>query len=72
MYIVAIGWAYVVLMLAITASSLGKALVVLVFLGILPLLLFAYVAGKLVPRRRSVPVADKVRHQRDSADTEPD
>lgn len=72
MYIVAIGWAYVVLMLAITASSLGKALVILVFLGILPLLLFAYLAGKLIPRRRSVPMTDEMRHQRDAADAETD
>ncbi len=72
MYIVAIGWAYVVLMLALTASSLSRALGVLVFLGILPLLLFAYLAGKLMPRRRSVPVPDEVRHQHDATDTETD
>ena len=44
MYIVAIGWAYVILMMAITASSIGKALVILIFLGALPLALFVYVA----------------------------
>lgn len=72
MYIVAIGWAYVVLMLALTASSVAKGLAVLVFLGIIPLLLFAYLAGKLVPRRRSVAVSDEMGHQRDAADPDTD
>lgn len=69
MYIVAIGWAYVILMMAITASSVGKALSILLFLGALPLALFVYVAGG---RRRSVAVADKMADQRDAADPEPD
>ena len=50
MYIVAIGWAYVILMMAITASSVAKALGILIFLGVLPLALFVYVADG--PRRR--------------------
>jgi hypothetical protein len=50
MYIVAIGWAYVILMMAITASSFGKALAILIILGVLPLALFIYVADR--PRRR--------------------
>lgn len=69
MYIVAIGWAYVILMMAITASSVGKALSILLFLGALPLALFVYVAGG---RRRSVAVADEMADQRDAADPEPD
>ena len=69
MYIVAIGWAYVILMMAITASSVGKALSILLFLGALPLTLFVYVAGG---RRRSVTIADKMADQRDAADAEPD
>ena len=52
MYIVAIGWAYVILMMALTSSSLTKGLVVAFFLGVLPLWLFIYVAGS--SRRRSV------------------
>lgn len=70
MYIVAIGWAYVILMMAITASSIGKGLAVLFFLGILPLALFVYVAGW--PRRRSVGVLDEITDQRDGADSKPD
>ena len=67
MYIVAIAWAYVILMMAITASSIGKALTILVFLGVIPLTLFVLVFGK--PRRRSVPVADEVTHESDTTDS---
>jgi len=69
MYIVAIGWAYVILMMAITASSLGKALAILVFLGLLPLALFVFMFGR--PRRRhSVP--DKESDQGHTPDTHSD
>ncbi|MDP2028288.1 MAG: hypothetical protein Q8K12_01460 [Thiobacillus sp.] len=72
MYIVAIGWAYVILMMAITSSSIGKALAVLVFLGVLPLALFVYVFDRPSRRRRSVAVVDEVADQRDAADTQSD
>jgi hypothetical protein len=72
MYIVAIGWAYVILMMAITASSVGKALSILLFLGALPLALFIYVADGPRRRRRSVAIADEMADQRDAADPEPD
>jgi hypothetical protein len=52
MYIVAIAWAYVILMMAVTASSLGKGLAVAFFLGVLPLWLLVWAVGS--PRRRSV------------------
>jgi hypothetical protein len=71
MYIVAIGWAYVILMMAITASSIGKALAILIFLGVLPLLLLAYVAGGS-RRRRSMAMSDEIADQRDGADSQPD
>lgn len=70
MYIVAIGWAYVILMMAITASSVGKGLAVLFFLGVLPLGLFVYVAGW--PQRRSLAVANEIADQRDGTDAKPD
>ena len=72
MYIVAIGWAYVILMMAITSSSIGKALAVLIFLGVLPLALFVYVFDRPSRRRRSVAVVDEVADQRDAADTQSD
>lgn len=67
MYIVAIGWAYVILMMAVTASSIGKALAILIFLGVLPLALFVYVADR-PRRRRSMSVADEMPGQSDTAD----
>jgi hypothetical protein len=72
MYIVAIGWAYVILMMAITASSIGKALVILIFLGVLPIALFVYVADAPRRRRRSMAMADQGADQRNAADSHPD
>ena len=72
MYIVAIGWAYVILMMAITASSIGKALVTLILLGVLPLTLFIYVAGGPRRRRRSMAVSNDITGQRDAADPQSD
>lgn len=70
MYIIAIGWAYVILMMAVTASSIGKALAILVLLGVLPLALFIYVFGR--PCRRSVAVADEIADQRDTTNSQSD
>ncbi len=72
MYIVAIGWAYVILMMAATSSSVGKALAIVVFLGAIPLALFVYVADRPRRRHRSVSVADEVADQRDAADPKAD
>ena len=71
MYIVAIGWAYVILMMAITASSLGKALATLFFLGLLPLALFVYVFDR-PRRRRSVAVPDQKSDQANASNTHSD
>ena len=68
MYIVAIAWAYVILMMAITSDSLTKGLMVAFFLGVLPLWLFIYVAGSA--RRRSM--ADQVADTPHRKNTEPD
>ncbi|HEX3052054.1 MAG TPA: hypothetical protein VHP83_15450 [Aggregatilineaceae bacterium] len=72
MYIVAIGWAYVILMMAITASSVAKALGILIFLGVLPLALFVYVADGPRRRRRSVAISNEIADQRDAANSESD
>jgi hypothetical protein len=72
MYIVAIGWAYVILMMAITSSSVGKALAILVLLGALPLALFVYVADGPRRRRRSVAISNEMADQRDATDPKPD
>ncbi len=70
MYIVAIGWAYVILMMAITASTIGKALAILIFLGVIPLGLFVLIFGR--PKRRSMPVPDEETHQSDTSDSQAD
>lgn len=72
MYIVAIGWAYVILMIAITAGSIGKALAILIFLGVLPLALFVYLADGPRRRRRSMAVSNDITGQRDAADPQSD
>lgn len=72
MYIVAIGWAYVILMMVITASSIGKALAILIFLGALPLALFVYVVDGPRRRRRSMAMLDQITDQRNTADPESD
>ena len=70
MYIVAIAWGYVILMMALTSSSLIKGLMVAFFLGVLPLWLFIYVAGS--SRRRSVAnqLADPPHRKNTEADQE--
>jgi hypothetical protein len=70
MYIVAIGWAYAILMMAITSSSVGKALAILLFLGVLPLALFVYAVGGR--KRRSAPVPNEMSDQGDGADSQSD
>jgi hypothetical protein len=72
MYIVAIGWAYVILMMAVTASSFGKALAILIFLGVLPLALFVYIADRPRRQRRSVGVLDKMSGQSNRANSQSD
>jgi hypothetical protein len=72
MYIVAIGWAYVILMMAVTASSVGRALAILAFLGVLPLALFVYVVDGPRRRQRSMAVPDEMTNQRDTADPQSD
>lgn len=73
MYIVAIGWGYVILMMAITASSLAKGLAILGFLGILPIALLVYATGGRTRRPRdSMAVSDEMPRQRDAGDPEPD
>ena len=73
MYIVAIGWAYVILMMAITASSVAKGLAILAFLGVLPIALFVYATGGRMRRPRdSMAVSDEMPRQRDAGNSEPD
>ena len=68
MYIVAIGWAYVILMMAITSDSLVKGLMVALLLGVLPLWLFIYVAGSSRRRLKADQLADTPHRENPEAD----
>jgi hypothetical protein len=52
MYIVAIAWLYVVVLMALTETSFIAGLVTLVFYGIAPLALFLWLMGTPERRRR--------------------
>lgn len=63
MYIVAIGWLFVIIMMAITSTSFLSGVVTLFCYGILPLGLFLWIVGAPQRRRRAA--------SRDAADEEP-
>lgn len=74
MYIVAIGWLYVVLMMALTERSLVAGVLTFCAYGLAPLALFLWLVGTPARRRRR-----SVRHtvdqsvsENDGADTQPD
>ncbi len=52
MYIIAIGWIWVVFMMSITESSIVAGLMTFVFYGILPCGLLMYLLGTPARRRR--------------------
>ena len=64
MYIVAIGWLFVITMMAITATSFLSGAVTLLCWGVLPLGLLLWIAGTPQRRRRAA--------SRDAADEKPD
>lgn len=53
MYIVAIGWLYVVLMMALTEPGVTAGVLTFVLYGLAPLALFLWLAGTPARRRRS-------------------
>ena len=52
MYIVAIGWLWVVLMMALTETSITAGLLTFFFYGMAPLALFLWLFGTPARRRR--------------------
>ncbi len=64
MYIVAIGWLFVIIMMAITSTSFLSGVVTLLCYGILPLGLFLWIVGTPQRRRRAA--------LRDAVDEKPD
>ncbi|HVY05403.1 MAG TPA: hypothetical protein VHB46_05455 [Burkholderiales bacterium] len=73
MYIVAIGWLFVVAMMAITSASVLAGFTVFLGYGVLPLGLFLWIAGTPQRRRRAAAlreVADEEADQRDRPDAQ--
>ncbi len=70
LYIIAIGWAYVVLMMAVTSKSFVAGALTFIFYGLLPLGIVFYITLKQL--RRSRMVAQERLNQPDRADTQPD
>ncbi len=69
MYIVAIGWLWVVLMMALTEASLMAGVLTFLFYGLFPLALFLWLAGTPERRRRrSAVMLDEKTHQQDGGD----
>ncbi len=72
MYIIAVGWAYVVGMLALGADSLGAGLALCLGLGVSPVLLLAYFARSRAHLRQSVRVTSERLHHEDGAHAQAD
>lgn len=69
MYIVAIGWLWVVLMMAVTETSVTAGILTFFFYGLAPLALFLWLAGTPARRRRrSVVMSDEEVRQQDGGD----
>ena len=70
LYIIAIGWAYVVLLMAVTAKSFVAGALTFIFYGLLPLGIVFYITLKQL--RRSRMVAQERLDQPDRSDTQSD
>lgn len=70
LYIIAIGWAYVVLMMAVTSKSIIAGILTFVFYGMLPLGIVLYITLKRL--RHSRMISQQRLGQPDRADTQSD
>lgn len=68
MHIAAVGWIYVVLMMAITEDSVVAGIMTFLFYGVLPVLLILYVTGSGNRRRRRAQEQAERYAQKDSSD----
>lgn len=71
MYIVAIGWLYVTLMMAATETSLVAGIMTFLFYGLLPAALFVWLIGT-PQRRRSAMAAKQQAGKPDRSDAQAD
>jgi hypothetical protein len=72
MYIVAIAWIFVVLMMAITESSVVAGLLTFFWYGVAPMALFLWLVGTPQRRRSSRKAAEEQLGKPDGANAEPD
>ena len=63
MYIVAIGWLWVVLMMALTETGVTAGILTFLFYGLAPLALFLWLAGTPARRRRRSMLDEEARQQ---------
>lgn len=57
MYIIAIGWLYVTLLMALTESSIVAGVLSFIFYGLAPTALLVWLLGTKARRRRSAAIA---------------
>lgn len=73
MYIVAIAWLYVTLLMALTEPNIVAGLLTFLFYGLLPCALLLWIVGTPQRRRNRLRVpAQEPLDQPDRADTQPD
>ncbi len=70
MYIIAIGWLYVVLMMAFTETSITAGVMTFLFYGLAPLAVFLWLFG--TPQRRRSMAAKEKAGKPDGTDAKPD
>lgn len=71
MYIVAIGWLYVVVMMSLTETSVVAGLATLLFYGLLPVSLLLWLGGGKARRQKRL-LTDQEARQGDAPDAKPD
>jgi hypothetical protein len=71
MYIIAIGWLYVVVLMSFTEASLMAGILTFTFYGLFPLAIFLWLVGT-PQRKRSRMLADQQTDQPDRADSKAD
>lgn len=67
MYLVAIGWIYVVFMMAITESSVVAGVATFVFYGLLPVAIILYLGGSRRRRLKRQMEEEQMRQARNSS-----
>lgn len=71
MYIIAIGWAYVIVLMSLTENSIVAGVATFVFYGLIPISLILWLGGAKARRQRRL-LADQRARQSDGTDTQTD